>query len=96
MSARGRDGLAKQIKRLRQTFPAPAPWSPAAADGPAPAQPQSLEARLADLEHLVEGLQDSVYRQTQRLDKRVEDLEARIDPATLAAALSKDARERGL
>jgi hypothetical protein len=55
-----------------------------------------LEARVASLEKLVQGLQDSIYREAQRQEKRLTELEARIEPATLAAALSKDARERGL
>jgi hypothetical protein len=54
------------------------------------------EARIAHLEQLVQGLQDSVYRDSQRQDKRIAEIEKRLDPATLAAALSKDARDRGL
>jgi hypothetical protein len=57
---------------------------------------QALETRLATLEKLVQGLQDSVYRETQRQEKRLAELEARVDPAALAVALSKDARDRGL
>jgi hypothetical protein len=60
------------------------------------ARVQALQARIADLEKLVQGLQDAVYRETQRQNKRIEELEARIQPASLAAALSQDARERGL
>jgi hypothetical protein len=55
-----------------------------------------LRARVAHLEQLVQGLQDSVYREAQRIDQRLAELEKRADPAALAAALSKDARERGL
>ena len=56
----------------------------------------ALEIRVAHLEQLVEGLQDSVHREAQRHDKRITELEARTDPAELSKALSKDARERGL
>jgi hypothetical protein len=56
----------------------------------------ALQARIEDLEHMVQGLQDSVYREAQRQERRMTELEARLDPATLAIALSKDARERGL
>jgi hypothetical protein len=55
-----------------------------------------MEGRIAHLEQLVQGLQDSVYRDAQRQDKRLADLEKRLDPAALAAALSQNARERGL
>jgi hypothetical protein len=58
--------------------------------------PQTLEARIKDLENLVQGLQDSVHREAMRQDKRITDLEARVEPSALAVALSKDARERGL
>jgi hypothetical protein len=55
-----------------------------------------LRTRVAHLEALVQGLQDAVYRESQRQDKRLTELEARTDPAALAAALSEDARQRGL
>jgi hypothetical protein len=59
-------------------------------------QVAELRARVAHLEQMVQGLQDSVYRESQRQDKRIADIETQVDPATLAAALSKHARERGL
>jgi hypothetical protein len=37
-----------------------------------------------------------VYRESQRQDKRLADLEAQIEPAALAAELSKHARDHGL
>jgi hypothetical protein len=37
-----------------------------------------------------------MYRESQRQEKRIEELEARLDPAELSVALSKDARKRGL
>ncbi len=51
---------------------------------------------MAHLEKLVQGLQDSVYREAQRQDARLDDLEARMQPAALAVALSQNARDRGL
>jgi uncharacterized coiled-coil protein SlyX len=56
----------------------------------------ALERRIAHLEQLVEGLQDSVHRQSSRHSKQIADLESQIEPATLAVALDKDARQRGL
>ena len=55
-----------------------------------------LEARIAHLEQLVQGLQDSVHRESTRLSKRIGEVEARIQPAALSRTLSDDARDRGL
>lgn len=55
-----------------------------------------LRARLAHLEQLVQGLQDSVHRASERQDKRMSDIEKRLDPGALAAALNQDERDRGL
>ncbi len=60
------------------------------------AELEALQRRINDLEQLVQGLQDSVHRESERLSKRLTELEARTQPAALGAALSKDARERGL
>jgi hypothetical protein len=51
---------------------------------------------MAHLERLVEGLQDSVHRESERQGKMIAELEAQIQPSAISAALSKDARERGL
>jgi hypothetical protein len=60
------------------------------------ARVEALEKRVEHLERMIEGLQDSVHREFQHQTNRITDLEARMDPAALAAALSKDARERGI
>ena len=57
---------------------------------------RALEARVAHLERLVEGLQDSVHRESDRQAKLIAQIEAQIQPAAMGAALSKDARDRGL
>ena len=57
---------------------------------------QALQTRVEHLERLVEALQDSVHRESERYTKRLTELEARIEPGALNVALSKDARERGL
>lgn len=59
-------------------------------------QVAELRSRVVHLEQLVQGLQDSVHRGSERQDKRVSEIEKRLDPATMAAALSQDARTRGL
>jgi uncharacterized coiled-coil protein SlyX len=55
-----------------------------------------LEARVAHLERLVEGLQDSVHRESERHEKLIADLQEQIQPGAMGAALAEDARSRGL
>ena len=57
---------------------------------------RGLEERVKHLEQLVEALQDSVHRESERQGKRINELEARTQPSALSVALSRDARERGL
>jgi uncharacterized coiled-coil protein SlyX len=56
----------------------------------------ALERRVADLEGLVEGLQDAVHRESVRRDEQAARLERKVEPGELARTLSDDARERGL
>ncbi len=92
---REREGLVARVKQMRRTSGVDA--SPAAAPSTLPGVVhQSLETRVAHLERLLEGLQDSVHRESQRQDKRISDLEARLEPSALAVELSRNARERGL
>jgi hypothetical protein len=93
------DGLMARIRRMRRTDSTPdvlthLTGAPPAESGAGPLG--SLEQRVSHLEQLVQGLQDSVHRETHRQERRLAELEARLDPAALAAALSKNARERGL
>jgi vacuolar-type H+-ATPase subunit I/STV1 len=93
---REREGLITRILQLRR----------AAAAGGEPAkrptanldhdQLRALEARITHLEQLVQGLQDSVHRESARHAKQIAELEAQLRPRALSKALSKDARERGL
>jgi hypothetical protein len=55
-----------------------------------------LEARVAHLERLVEGLQDAMHREETRQNRRIMELEARTEPSALAVALNRDERQRGL
>jgi hypothetical protein len=99
MSRPETERLRTRIQQLRHAF------APSESQSGTPAWPadkgdaelvRDLQARIGHLEALVQGLQDAVYRESQRQDKRMTDLEARTDPAALAAALSEDARQRGL
>jgi hypothetical protein len=101
VSARDRTGLMDRIRQIRRqraaTDPSPPPGSPSHAEAqPNLAALRALEQRLTHLEQLVEGLQDAVHREWQRQGKQIADLDARTQPAALGAALSKNARERGL
>jgi hypothetical protein len=55
-----------------------------------------LEQRVAHLERLLEGFQDSVYRESERHAKMITDLQLQIEPGAMSASLAEDARNRGL
>ncbi len=88
-------GLIDRIRQMRRASASP-DASGRPGREPIPPEPADLRARIAHLEQLVQGLQDSVYREGQRHDERIAELEKRVEPAALAAALSEDARRRGL
>ena len=94
---RERESLIARIRQLRRVSATPA-GRPTNAPDADPAQDalRALETRVLHLEQLVQGLQDSVHRESSRQSRRIADIETAIQPATLGRALSKDARERGL
>jgi flagellar motility protein MotE (MotC chaperone) len=57
---------------------------------------ESLTKRVEHLERLLEGLQDSVHRESSRQQSAIRDLQRKTEPSELARSLSKDARERGI
>ncbi len=91
-------GLVGKIRQIRRNAPQPEFRSPSqsAETGSDQNSLAQLQARVAHLEQLLQGLQDSVYRESQRQENRLTEVEARLDPAALAAALSAHARDRGL
>jgi hypothetical protein len=91
-----REGLIARIRHLRRVSAAVDTRPPTATIQSEAERAQALETRVAHLEQLVEGFQDSVHRESQRQSKRMADLENAIQPAVLSAALEKDARQRGL
>lgn len=93
---RQRQALIERISGMRRAAAASAPPPVDDPRSPPPAALIGLERRLAHLEALVEGLQDSVHRESTRQRKQIADLEAQIEPAALAVALDKNARQRGL
>ena len=93
MSAR--EGLITRIRQIRRVAAAGDRPSGRAGD-PEPDRLQALEARVAHLERLVEGLQDSVHRESERHSKLIADLQGQVQPDAMSAALAQDARDRGL
>jgi hypothetical protein len=91
-----REGLMARIRQIRRASAAADQQTRPSASDPALGELRELKTRITELEQLVQGLQDSVYRESTRLSARVGELEARVQPAALARAMSKDARERGL
>lgn len=95
----GPDGLLARVRRMRRGAATPDVITQLAGESDPEAggdRIDGLEQRVAHLEQLVQGLQDSVHRESERHERRLAELEAKIDPAALAAALSEDARRRGL
>lgn len=95
MTSREREGLTariRQIRRLAQTRDQTAATTNAQGNQ----RTRSLEARVAHLEQMVEGLQDSVYRESERHEKLISELQAQIQPGAMGTALSDHARNRGL
>jgi len=95
MTTGDREGLAARIRQVRRL--ASPRDRPKGGDGEAqPDRVQALEQRVAHLERLVEGLQDSVHRESERHSKMIAELQAQVEPGAMRASLADDARNRGL
>jgi uncharacterized coiled-coil protein SlyX len=90
-----REGLIARIRQVRR-LATPRDRPKGHAGDPQTERLEALEARMAHLEQLVEGLQDSVHRESERHAKLIAELQAQVQPGTLVASLAKDARSRGL
>jgi hypothetical protein len=95
MTVREREGLIARIRQIRRV-PAAAERGDSSDLDQVPDRPQHLEARVAHLERLVEGLQDSVHREAARQTKLIAELQGQVEPGAMGAALAEDARNRGL
>jgi hypothetical protein len=93
---RQREGLIARVRQIRVAAADSQQPSTDAAEPVGPAGLHELEQRVAHLEQQLRGLQDSVHRENVRYTGQIADLAARMEPAALAVALDKDARERGL
>jgi hypothetical protein len=93
---REHEGLIARILQIRRGPVEADERAMVYASGPGSGELGALEARITHLEQLVEGLQDSVHRESMRLSKRIGELDAQVQPAALGRALGEDARDRGL
>jgi hypothetical protein len=96
MTMREREGLIARIRQIRRIPPAAAGRGKGTTDDLDGGPLRALEARVGHLERLVEGLQDSVHRESERQCKLIAELQAQIEPGAMGAALAEDARNRGL
>jgi hypothetical protein len=96
VSVRERERLIARIRQLRRVTEAGRGVQTTPVDPAEPDEVRALQNRVEHLEALVQGLQDSVHRESSRQAKRIAELEARLNPAALGKALSDDARARGL
>jgi hypothetical protein len=97
MKKRELEGLVGRIRQTRRANAAEGDVA-AGAGGPTGEQDQigGLEQRVAHLERLLEGFQDSVYRESERHASMITELQLKVEPGAMSAALAEDARNRGL
>lgn len=89
------EGLIARIRQIRR-LAAAGDRAPADADDSQAERLHRLEERVAHLEQMLEGLQDSVHRESQRHEQLIAEIHAQIQPGAMGAALADDARHRGL
>jgi hypothetical protein len=95
MTTGDHDGLIariRQIRRLAALREPPSEESEASSSG----RMRTLEVRVEHLEQMVEGLQDSVHRESERHARLIAEIQAQIQPGPMGAALADDARQRGI
>jgi hypothetical protein len=66
------------------------------ADAPVETELETLKRRVDHLEAALEGLQDSVYRESSRHDAELQELHKQLVPGAMSQAIEEDARKRGL
>ena len=95
MTIADREQLLRRIRQIRRSAAGRAQQEAEMVE-PGQGVVADLEARVTHLEHLLEGLQDSVHREFERHEEQIAKLRDEIDPAVLGAALAENARSRGL
>ena len=74
MTLRDRHGLMSRIRQIRRAAAAAESRPAASRPEPATSRVDALEARIKHLERLVEGLQDSVYRESERHGRMIAEI----------------------
>ena len=95
MKKRELEGLVGRIRQTRRANAAASDVTAGAETGELD-QLGGLEQRVAHLERLLEGFQDSVYRESERHAGMISELQLKVEPGAMSAALAEDARNRGL
>jgi hypothetical protein len=90
------EGLIARIRQVRRLAAGADASAGRSTVDPQDDRVRALEARITHLERLVEGLQDSVHRESERHRKLIAELQAQTDPGAMGAALAEDVRSRGL
>jgi hypothetical protein len=89
--------LPRLLDRVVQQRRAVAPEPETAAEEPDEGRRlDALQDRVAHLEALVEGLQDSIHRDAVRRDRILEEIKETTEPATMMRSLERHSRERAL
>jgi hypothetical protein len=70
--------------------------SESTAGAPVETEIEALKRRVDHLEAALEGLQDSVYRESSRHDAELQELHKQLVPGAMSQAIEADARKRGL
>jgi hypothetical protein len=100
MTLADRERLLRRIRQIRRAAGTDEQQtSGGGALQPDALQPDPLDAlaiRVAHLEELLQGLQDSVHREAERHSRMIAELQALVEPQAMGAALAEDARQRGL
>lgn len=96
MTLGDREKLLRRIRQIRRAATPPDDRRLNDAPDPQWVRLEALEVRVAHLEQLLEALQDSVHRESERHAELIAALQAQVTPGAMSAALAKDARNRGL
>jgi uncharacterized coiled-coil protein SlyX len=95
MTVSDREGLIARIRQVSR-LPTSRDRAKTSAADSLDERLRVLEARQAHLEQLVEGLQDSVHRESERHARLIAELQAQVQPGPMGASLAEDARNRGI
>jgi hypothetical protein len=91
-----RTRILDRVVSLRHSPVAATDPAATAAESPPADELSTMRARLDQLEAALEGLQDAVYRDSQRHARELAELRHAIQPAEMARSLSGEARRRGV